>query len=81
MIHLLPIGLPIGGERLVPANFGHKATLWWDTGSTRRLTLGRNQSPEIALSSPQITWYFLERLLLVTMSGKLGRCGSVHRTL
>ncbi len=26
MIHLLLIGLPTGGERLVPANFGHKAT-------------------------------------------------------
>ena len=55
MIHLPLIGLATGGERLVPANFGHKATVLWGTGPTRRLSLGRNQSPEMALSSPQIT--------------------------
>ena len=56
MIHLLLIGLPTGGERLVPANFGHKVTtLLLKTGPTRRLSLGRNQNPEMVLSSPQ-TW-------------------------
>ena len=54
MIHLPLIGLPTGGDRLVPANFGHKATVYWGTGSTRRLSLGRNQSREMALSSPTI---------------------------